>query len=189
MSHHVYCVRCASYACPHVNLPKNREKHRAKPLGMKFISQIGYTITTILIFASVLGSLYFYYTGVEGQNGQDPFWRWTKTDYTRADWIASYTNDEHVLNTRWYAAPNCPIKRKDWPSTTLRFHGTLKAKGIYSASGYICIPANMEVSPKEGIVLHELAHAVAWEIHGHNGHGETFVTVLNDVERHYGYRR
>lgn len=193
MSHHLYCAACASYNCAHTQRQTQREKVAVPETAHSPLSQIGRSllgvITALAILAAILGSCYAYYTEGSRSINQAPLWRWTHTDYVRADWIASYTDNEHVLNTRWYRGHDCPIKRADWPYITGHLGQPTLAHGIYSTEGYICLAGFMPVSPDQPTALHELAHAVAWEEHWYAGHGTLFQDILDDVEQHYRWRR
>lgn len=183
MNHPFYCSNCASYACDHTQRHRQGQKNIARDAAEYRRPQIARKLfITVALLAVFTGIGYAYFDALIG-------WRWTHTDYTRADWISSYTDDKHVLNTRWYTGSSCPTKCADWPMTTGHLGQPAKASGIYSTEGYICLPASMPVSPAQSTALHELAHAVAWETYGYIGHGKLFKDILQDVEQHYRLRR
>lgn len=184
MNHTLSCSACASYDCDHSQRHRQRQKNAARDAAEFRRLQVARKLfITAVILAVFTGIGYSYFNVFDGG------WRWTHTDYTRADWIESYTDNRHVINTRWYIGDACPLpyERGGFPSNL--YEDSHWSRAIYSTAGYICLQDGMKPSPRNPTALHELAHAVAWETQGYAGHGETFQDILKDVERHYRWRR
>ncbi len=183
MNHTLYCSICASNACHHTQRHRQRQKNATRDAAEFRRLQIARKLLiTAVILAAFTGSGYACFAEYIG-------WRWTHNNYTRADWIESYTDNRHVINTRWYIGDACPLPYEKGGFPSNLYGNDHRARGIYSTEGYICLQDGMKPSPRNPTALHELAHAVAWETQRYADHGETFQDILEDVEQHYRWQR